>query len=251
MLLIPAIDLKDGQCVRLRQGRMEDLTVFSDDPRSMARHWRKQGCRRLHVVDLDGAFAGEPKNSEVVEAIVEGIGDVPVQLGGGIRTEETIDTYMRAGVSQVILGTAALQEPDFLAAAVAKYPGKVILGLDARDGLVATWGWDRTSKVSAVQFARQVASLDIAAIVYTDISRDGMMQGLNVEATLALAEAVDIPVIASGGVSTLEDLQRLSDAAQQRGSELMGAITGRAIYAGTLDFRAGQNLLDQASATAH
>jgi phosphoribosylformimino-5-aminoimidazole carboxamide ribotide isomerase len=247
MLLIPAIDLKDGQCVRLQQGRMDDATVFSDDPAAMARHWVEQGCRRLHLVDLDGAFAGEPRNRDIVAEIAGALDEIPVQIGGGIRSLTTIGQYLEAGVAQVILGTRAVQEPEFLEAAAREFPGSIILGLDARDGLLATEGWDQTSTTSAVDFARWAGDLDIAAIVYTDIERDGMLRGLNVPATLALAEASRIPVIASGGVSSLDDLRALRAAVSASGGALMGAITGRAIYAGTLDFRAGQALLDAAA----
>jgi phosphoribosylformimino-5-aminoimidazole carboxamide ribotide isomerase len=247
MLLIPAIDLKDGQCVRLEQGRMDDATVFSDDPAAMALHWLEQGCRRLHLVDLDGAFAGEPRNKEIVREIAGAMQQVPVQIGGGVRNLDTISQYLGAGVSQVILGTRAVQEPEFLESAAREFPGQIILGLDARDGLLATQGWDQTSTVSAVEFARWAGNLDIAAIVYTDIERDGMLQGVNVAATLAMAQATPIPVIASGGVSDLDDLRRLLGGEADSDAELMGAITGRAIYEGTLDFQAGQALLDAAA----
>lgn len=247
MLLIPAIDLKDGKCVRLKQGRMEDVTVFSDDPVAMAVHWKTSGCRRLHLVDLDGAFAGEPKNREIIQAITAAMGDVPVQVGGGIRDLETIAAYLDAGISQAIVGTKAIEEPDFLQEAAAQFPQKLILGLDARDGMLATAGWDETSTVDAVQFAREATGLALAGIVYTDIARDGMLSGVNVEATVRLAEATSIPVIASGGVTSLDDLLALKQAFQASSGTLMGAITGRAIYSGTLDFQAGQSLLDQAA----
>ncbi len=244
MLLIPAIDLKDGKCVRLKQGRMEDVTVFSDDPVAMAVHWKDAGCRRLHLVDLDGAFAGEPKNRDVIQAITRAMGDVPVQVGGGIRDQATIAGYLDAGISQVIVGTKAIEEPAFLEAAAAEFPGKLILGLDARDGMLAVAGWDETSTVEAVAFARDTSSLPLAGIVYTDIARDGMMQGVNIEATRQLAEAVDIPIIASGGVTNMTDLKELQKISRYGVS---GVITGRAIYEGTLDFAEGQNYLDQAS----
>jgi phosphoribosylformimino-5-aminoimidazole carboxamide ribotide isomerase len=247
MLLIPAIDLKDGQCVRLEQGRMDEATVFSDDPVAMATHWAEQGCQRLHLVDLDGAFAGEPRNKSVIGEIAARVPQIPVQIGGGIRDLETIEQYLDAGVAQVILGTRAVQEPEFLEQAAASYPGQVILGLDARDGRLATEGWDRTVDTGAVEFAQWAGRLAIAGIVYTDIERDGMLSGLNVAATLTLAEATDVPVIASGGVSSLQDLVALKEAFADSAGQLMGAITGRAIYQGTLDFRAGQALLNGAA----
>ncbi len=245
MLLIPAIDLKDGRCVRLKQGRMSDVTVFSDDPVAMARHWADQGCRRLHLVDLDGAFAGEPRNRDLIAAITAALPEVPVQVGGGIRSESVIEGYLEAGVSQVIVGTRAIEEPAFLEAIAAAYPEKVILGLDARDGRLATAGWDETSSRTAVAFAEWAGHLPIAAIVYTDIERDGMLTGVNAAATVTLAEAAGVPVIASGGVSDLADLTALKAAFRGSSGTLLGAITGRAIYAGTLDFRAGQALLDR------
>jgi phosphoribosylformimino-5-aminoimidazole carboxamide ribotide isomerase len=247
MLLIPAIDLKDGQCVRLKQGRMDDATVFSDDPVAMAEHWAEQGCQRLHVVDLDGAFAGEPRNKAVIGEIARRLTKIPVQIGGGIRDLETIAQYLDVGVAQAILGTRAVREPAFLEQATERYPGQIIVGLDARNGWLATQGWDETSEKSAVEFAQWAGALAIAGIVYTDIDRDGMLQGLNVPATVALAEATKAPVIASGGVSSLDDLAALKDAFANSSGRLMGAITGRAIYAQTLDFRAGQALLSGAA----
>ncbi len=244
MLLIPGIDLKDGKCVRLKQGRMSDATVFSDDPVAMAHRWADAGCRRLHVVDLDGAFAGEPRNRDLIAAITGSLPDVPVQVGGGIRSEAVIDAYLGAGVSQVIVGTRAIEEPAFLEAIAGKYPGRVILGLDARGGRLATGGWDATSSRLAVDFARWAGRLGIFAIVYTDIERDGMLSGVNVEATVTLAQAADVPVIASGGIASLDDLSALTRRFQSSTGTLLGAITGRAIYAGTLDFAAGQALLD-------
>ena len=245
MLLIPAIDLKQGKCVRLRQGRMDDATVFSDDPVAMAQHWRQQGARRLHIVDLDGAFAGVPKNQALVESMVQAMGDIPVQVGGGIRTEAIVQAYLEAGVQQVIIGTQAIESPDFLQAMAERYPQRILLGLDARDGLVATEGWDNTSTTTAVEVAQAAATLPIAGVVYTDINRDGMMSGLNVDATLALAQACKLPVIASGGVTKLDDLSALKTAFAAAPELLFGAITGRAIYEGTLDVAQGQALLDQ------
>ena len=242
MLIIPAIDLKDGQCVRLRQGLMEDSTVFSDDPVAMARRWVDAGCRRLHLVDLNGAFAGEPVNGEVVTAIAAAWPQLPIQIGGGIRSLETIEHYLRAGVSYVIIGTKAVKEPAFVAEACAAFPGHIIVGLDAKDGLVATDGWAEVSRLQAADLARQFESDGVSAIVYTDIARDGMMQGVNVEATLAMARASTIPVIASGGITNLDDIRALRAVADQG---ICGAITGRAIYEGTLDVAEAQRLCDE------
>ena len=244
MLLIPAIDLKDGQCVRLRQGRMDDSTVFSSDPVAMAVHWKDQGARRLHIVDLDGAFAGVPRNGDLIREMVAVMGDVPVQVGGGVRTEAIIEAYLGAGVQGLILGTKAVNEPDFLQAMARAYAGKILLGLDARGGVVATEGWDKETGIQALDFVRDITELPLAGIVYTDIDRDGMMQGLNVASTLALAKAAQLPVVASGGVTELGDLQALKDAFVEDTALLLGAIAGRAIYEGTLDVAAGQALLD-------
>ncbi|WP_415356604.1 1-(5-phosphoribosyl)-5-[(5-phosphoribosylamino)methylideneamino]imidazole-4-carboxamide isomerase [Halioglobus sp. Uisw_031] len=242
MLIIPAIDLKDGQCVRLRQGLMDDSTVFSDDPVAMAARWVEAGCRRLHLVDLNGAFAGEPVNGAVVTAIAAAYPDLPIQIGGGIRTLDTIEHYINAGVSYVIIGTKAVKEPEFVAEACAAFPGKVIVGLDARDGLVATDGWAEVSEVRATDLARRFESDGVAAIVYTDIARDGMMQGVNVEATVAMAQASSIPVIASGGITDIQDIRALMNVAH---TGICGAITGRAIYEGTLDVADAQQLCDE------
>lgn len=244
MILIPAIDLKEGQCVRLRQGRMDDSTVFSKDPVAMALHWKSQGARRLHIVDLDGAFAGVPRNGELIRDMVSAVGNVPVQVGGGIRTQQIIDAYLEAGVQGLILGTKAVEEPAFLQNMARQYPGKIILGLDARGGVVATEGWDKDAGITALEFVQGLAELPLAGIVYTDIDRDGMMQGLNVEATFALAKAAGLPVIASGGVTELTDLAALKTAFADSPELLFGAITGRAIYEGTLDVGEGQALLD-------
>lgn len=243
MLIIPAIDLKDGECVRLRQGLMDDSTVFSDDPVAVAARWVDAGCRRLHLVDLNGAFAGEPVNGEVVKAIAAAYPELPIQIGGGIRSLETIEAYVRSGVSYVIIGTKAVKEPDFVAQACRAFPGKVIVGLDAKDGLVATDGWAEVSTVQAADLAKRFESDGVSAIVYTDIARDGMMQGVNVEATVAMAEASSIPVIASGGITDMSDIRALS-AVASRG--ICGAITGRAIYEGTLDVAEAQRLCDNA-----
>ncbi len=243
MLIIPAIDLKDGKCVRLRQGRMEDSTVFSDEPLAMAARWVSAGARRLHLVDLNGAFAGEPVNGDVVKAIAQKYPELPIQIGGGIRDLETIEAYVKAGVSYVIIGTKAVKEPAFVSEACAAFPGKVIVGLDAKNGLVATDGWAEVSELQATELAKNFEADGVAAIVYTDIDRDGMMQGVNVEATVAMAQASSIPVVASGGITNLEDIKRVRAVAHHG---ILGAITGRAIYEGTLDVREAQQYCDQA-----
>ena len=242
MLVIPAIDLKDGQCVRLRQGRMDDSTVFGDDPVSMAKRWVDAGCRRLHLVDLNGAFAGEPVNGEAVTSIAKAFPNLPIQIGGGIRSLETIEHYIKAGVNYVIIGTKAVKEPAFVKEACDAFPGHVIVGLDAQDGYVATDGWAEVSEVKAVDLAKQFKDDGVTSIVYTDIARDGMMQGVNVEATLNLAVEGGIPVIASGGVTNIEDIRALSKVA---GQGILGAITGRAIYEGTLNVAEAQALADE------
>lgn len=241
MLVIPAIDLKDGKCVRLKQGRMEDDTVFSDDPVGMATHWVEQGTRRLHLVDLNGAFAGTPIHGEIVTAIAKKYPQLPIQIGGGIRSLETIETYVRAGVSFAIIGTKAVKEPGFVVEACKAFPGKIIVGIDAKDGWVATDGWAEVSTVKAVDLAIQFRNAGVSAIVYTDIARDGMMQGVNVEATAALARDGGIPVIASGGVTNIDDIRRLKAV---KDSGIIGAITGRAIYEGTLNVAEAQALAD-------
>ena len=241
MLLIPAIDLKDGQCVRLRQGRMEEDTVFSDDPVEMAGRWVAEGARRLHLVDLNGAFAGEPVNGAVIRAITAAHPGVPVQVGGGIRDEATIGAYLEAGVSYCIVGTQAVKEPGFVARACRTFPGHVIVGLDAKDGMVAINGWAEVTDQEVTGLARRFEGDGVSAIVYTDIGRDGMLSGPNVEATARLANAISIPVIASGGITGLDDIQALCAAPSDN---IMGAITGRAIYEGTLDFAAGQRVAD-------
>ncbi len=242
MLIIPAIDLKDGACVRLRQGLMDDSTVFSDDPVAMAARWVEAGCRRLHLVDLNGAFAGEPVNGEVVTAIAAAYPNLPIQIGGGIRDLATIEHYIKAGVSYVIIGTKAVKEPEFVGEACRAFPGHVIVGLDAKDGLVATDGWAEVSEVQAADLAKQFENDGVSAIVYTDIARDGMMQGVNVEATAVMGRASSIPVIASGGITNIEDIRALANVAD---SGICGAITGRAIYEGTLDVAEAQQLADQ------
>lgn len=240
MLIIPAIDLKDGQCVRLRQGRMEDDTVFSNDPVEVAGRWVAAGAKRLHIVDLNGAFAGNPVNAAVVEEIARTY-PVPIQVGGGIRNEETIQAYLDAGVRYVILGTKAVNVPHFVGDMCAEFPGHIIVGLDARDGKVATDGWSKLSGHDVVDLARRYQDEGVEAIVYTDIGRDGMMSGVNIEATLRLANAISIPVIASGGITDLEDIRKLC-AIEEAG--VMGAITGRALYEGRLDFAQAQQLAE-------
>jgi phosphoribosylformimino-5-aminoimidazole carboxamide ribotide isomerase len=242
VLIIPAIDLKDGQCVRLKQGRMEDSTVFGSDPVAMAQRWVDAGARRLHLVDLNGAFAGEPINGEAVKAIARANPQLPIQIGGGIRNPEIIEAYLSAGVSFVIIGTKAVKEPQFVTAMCKHFPGKIIVGIDAQNGMVATDGWAEVSTVKAVDLAKQFASDGVSSIVYTDIARDGMMQGVNVDATVALAEACGIPVIASGGVTNMDDIRALK-AVSARG--ILGAITGRAIYEGTLDIADAQQFCDR------
>ena len=239
MLIIPAIDLKDGQCVRLKQGRMEDDTVFSDDPVATATHWVKEGARRLHLVDLNGAFAGTPIHKNVVEAIARAHPELPIQIGGGIRSLETIRHYLEAGVSFVIIGTKAVRDPEFVEQACREFAGHIIVGIDAKDGLVATDGWANVTNVKATDLAIRFADAGVSSIVYTDIARDGMMQGVNMDQTVNLAQACGLPVIASGGVTNLDDIRGLKGKAG-----ILGAITGRAIYEGTLNLREAQMLLD-------
>lgn len=244
MLVIPAIDLKDGKCVRLRQGRMDDSTVFSDDPVDVAGRWMDAGARRLHLVDLNGAFDGEPVNGEIVKQIAERFPNFPTQIGGGIRSLKTIETYLNAGVNYVIIGTKAVKEPEFVEEACAAFPGHIIVGLDAKDGKVATDGWAEVSNVQATDLAKRFDELGVSSIVYTDIARDGMMQGVNVEATVRMAQASSIPVIASGGITNMDDIKALADQAHHG---ICGAITGRAIYEGTLDVSEAQNYCDSNS----
>lgn len=243
MLLIPAIDLKDGQCVRLRQGLMDQATVFSDDPVQVAAHWRDQGARRLHLVDLNGAFAGKPKNLAVIRAILNEVGnDMPVQLGGGIRDLDTIEKYLDMGLQYVIVGTAAVKTPGFLRDACDAFPDQVIVGLDAKDGMVAIDGWARVTNHDVIELARRFEDYGVSAVLYTDIGRDGMLTGVNIEATVKLAQALHVPVLASGGLTDLEDVRRLA-AVEHEG--IGGAITGRAIYEGSLNFAEAQALADQ------
>jgi phosphoribosylformimino-5-aminoimidazole carboxamide ribotide isomerase len=241
-LLIPAIDLKEGRCVRLRQGRMDDATVFSDDPVAVALEWQARGAQRLHLVDLDGAFAGRPVNRDIVEAICTAL-TIPVQIGGGIRDAAILQDYLDAGVRWGIIGTRAVHEPDWAAALCADFPGRVIVGIDARAGRVAAAGWAEATEVAATDLARRFEHAGAVAIVYTDIERDGMLSGVNIPETIALAEAVALPVIASGGIHSLEDLAALKRAAADSRGTLLGAISGRALYEGTLEFEAGARLL--------
>ena len=243
MLLIPAIDLKDGHCVRLRQGDMKDATVFSDDPAAMARRWVDAGARRLHLVDLNGAFAGRPVNESAVKAILAEVGDeIPVQLGGGIRDLDTIERYLDDGLSYIIIGTAAVKNPGFMRDACSAFGGHIIVGLDAKDGKVATDGWSKLTGHEVADLAKKFEDYGVEAIVYTDIGRDGMLSGVNIDATVRLARALTIPVIASGGLSSLADIEKLC-AVEEVG--ISGVICGRAIYSGELDFRAAQARADE------
>ena len=244
MLLIPAIDLKDGKCVRLKQGDMNQSTIFSDDPVAMAGRWVEAGARRLHIVDLDGAIRGEPMNAGVIHDIAQAYPDLPIQVGGGIRNEHTVDIYLQAGVRYVIIGTQAIKEPHFVSDLCAEYPTHVIVGLDAKDGKVATEGWSKLSRHDVIDMAQHFESDGVEAIIYTDIARDGMMQGVNIDATVALAEAINIPVIASGDIHNIDNLKALSTKAE---AGIVGVITGRAIYEGTLDFAEGQKVADEMS----
>jgi len=247
MLLIPAIDLQDGRCVRLRQGDLNDATIFSENPATMAEQWLDQGARRLHLVDLNGAVAGKPKNAAAIKAIVDVIaGDIPIQIGGGIRDLDTIENYLDNGISYIIIGTAAVKDPGFLRDACSAFPGNIIVGLDARDGKVATDGWSKLTRHDVIDLARKFEDYGVESIIYTDIGRDGMLSGVNIEATVRLAQSVSIPVIASGGVTDLRDIEALCAVAHE-GVE--GAILGRSIYEGTLDFAAAQERADELTAS--
>jgi len=245
MLIIPAIDLKDGKCVRLKQGVMTDATVFSDDPTAMAQQWLDQGARRLHLIDLNGAAAGRPKNENAIKAIAAAVGaKVPIQLGGGIRDLDTIERYLDHGVSYVIIGTAAVKTPGFLHDACTAFGGHVMVALDAKEGKVAVDGWSKMTGHDVVDLAKKFEDYGVEAIIYTDIGRDGMLSGVNIEATVALARHLTVPVIASGGLTDLEDIKALC-AVEAEG--ITGAITGRAVYQGTLDFKEAQKMADQLS----
>ena len=243
MLLIPAIDLKDGQCVRLKQGDMDQSTVFGEDPSAMARNWVNKGARRVHLVDLNGAFAGKPKNEAAIRGILKEVGgEVDVQLGGGIRDLDTIERYLDAGLRYVIIGTAAVKSPGFLQDACTAFPGHIIVGLDAKDGKVATDGWSKLTGHEVVDLGKKFEDYGVESIIYTDIGRDGMLSGINIDATVKLAQALTIPVIASGGLSNIEDIRQLC-AVEDEGVE--GVICGRSIYSGDLDFEEAQRLADQ------
>jgi phosphoribosylformimino-5-aminoimidazole carboxamide ribotide isomerase len=245
VLIIPAIDLKDGRCVRLRQGDMSTATVFSDDPVAMAKHWAAQGAKRLHIVDLNGAVAGRPKNEKVIRDMIAAVGDkVAIQLGGGIRDLDAIESYIDAGVTYVIVGTAAVKNPGFLSDACYAFPGHVIAGLDAKEGKVAVEGWSKMTGHDVVDLAKKFEEYGVEAIIYTDIGRDGMMSGVNIDATLKLAQALKTPIIASGGLTSIADVQAICAKLVPEG--IIGAIAGRALYEGKLDLRAAQAAADKA-----
>jgi phosphoribosylformimino-5-aminoimidazole carboxamide ribotide isomerase len=243
MLIIPAIDLKDGHCVRLKQGSMADATVFSENPAAMARHWIDQGARRLHLVDLNGAFAGKPKNEPAVKAVVQAVGEeIPIQLGGGIRDLDTVERYLDDGISYIIIGTAAVKTPGFLHDACYAFPGHIMVALDARDGKVAVDGWSKMTGHDVIDLAKKFQDYGVEAIIYTDIGRDGMMSGVNIKATIELARALSVPVIASGGIQSLNDIQMLCDIEAEG---VTAAIAGRSLYEGALSFADAQKLADK------
>jgi len=232
MLIIPAVDIKNGKCVRLVQGRKEDETVFSHDPAAMAQKWARAGAELIHVIDLDGAFEKSPQNLDAIKCILQTI-DIPIQLGGGIRDEQTAQQFLNMGVQKVIIGTEAIKNPAWVARTADQYPGRVVVGIDARNGLVAIEGWTETTQTRAVELAKRFENSGVAAINFTDIHRDGMQTGPNIEETRKLAEAIDIPVVASGGVATIKDIQNLLPL---EACGVIGVITGKALYSGTLDF---------------
>ena len=242
MLLIPAIDIKDGKCVRLRQGRMEEETVYSEDPVEVAGRWIEAGARRLHVIDLNGALSGKPVNADIINNIAENHDGITIQVGGGIRDEDTIQTYLDAGVDYVIIGTRAVTTPHFVSDVCLEFPGHIIVGLDARDGKLATDGWSKLSHHDVNDMAARFEDEGVASIIFTDISRDGMLTSINIESTVSLCRHLTIPVIASGGITNMDDIRALCEVAHEG---IEGAITGRAIYEGTLDFRAAQELADE------
>jgi phosphoribosylformimino-5-aminoimidazole carboxamide ribotide isomerase len=245
VLVIPAIDLKDGRCVRLKQGDMKTATVFSEDPVAMARHWAAQGARRLHVVDLNGAIAGRPKNEKVIREMIAAVGEqVPIQLGGGIRDLDAIEAYIDAGVTYVIIGTAAVKNPGFLSDACYAFPGHVIAGLDAKDGKVAVEGWSKMTGHDVIDLAKKYEEYGVESIIYTDIGRDGMMSGINIEATLKLAQQLKTPIIASGGLNSLKDIEAICARLVPEG--IIGAIAGRALYEGKIELKAAQAAADKA-----
>ena len=245
MLIIPAIDLKDGRCVRLKQGDMSTATVFSDDPVAMARHWKAEGAKRLHIVDLNGAIAGRPKNEKVIRDIVAAVGDaVPIQLGGGIRDLDAIESYLDAGITYVVIGTAAVKNPGFLSDACYAFPGHVIAGLDAKEGKVAVEGWSKLTGHDVIDLAKKFEEYGVEAIIYTDIGRDGMMTGVNIDATFKLAQQLKTPVIASGGLASLKDVQAVCEKLVPEG--VIGVIAGRALYEGKLDLKKAQQAADKA-----
>ena len=240
MLIIPAIDLKDGKCVRLKQGQMEKSTIFSENPAEMARKWVNLGAQRLHLVDLDGAFAGKPVNELAIKSIVSEVGaDIPIQLGGGIRNLDTVEKFIHSGVDSVIIGTAAVTHPGFLHEACFAFPGQIVVGLDAKDGDVAINGWAKLTGHNVIELAQKFEEYGVESIIYTDIGRDGMLSGVNIEATVKLSESLKIPVVASGGVSNIADIKALCNVAN---IGIRGVITGTAIYEGSLDFEAAQQL---------
>jgi len=245
VLIIPAIDLKDGRCVRLKQGDMSTATVFSDDPVAMAKHWAAQGAKRLHIVDLNGAIAGRPKNEKIIRAVIAAVGEqVPIQLGGGIRDLDAIESYLDAGVTYVVIGTAAVKNPGFLSDACYAFPGHVIAGLDAKDGKVAVEGWSKLTGHDVVDLAKKYEDYGIEALVYTDIGRDGMLSGINLDATLRLAQATKTPIIASGGLTSVADVEAICAKLVPEG--VIGAIAGRALYEGKLELKTAQAAADKA-----
>jgi phosphoribosylformimino-5-aminoimidazole carboxamide ribotide isomerase len=249
VLIIPAIDLKDGRCVRLKQGDMASATVFSDDPVAMAKHWLAQGAKRLHIVDLNGAIAGKPKNEKVIRDVIKAVGEqLPIQIGGGIRDLDTIESYIDAGVHWVVIGTAAVKNPGFLSDACYAFPGHIIAGLDAKEGKVAVEGWSKLTGHDVVDLAKKFEEYGVEALIYTDIGRDGMMGGVNIEATLKLAQAIQTPIIASGGLNGIPDVQLICAKLVPEG--VIGAIAGRALYEGKLDLKQAQAAADQATKKA-